>query len=100
MWIGINDKTTEGSWISVETKTSATYFNWNKEEPNNAGSGEDCAEMISDDGKWNDGDCANTLNYICKKSITILSAGTYVIFWLKSQIIHQKYVTNVISYRF
>ena len=39
-------------------------------EPNNVG-GEHCMELIfagTGEGKWNDGDCDQTLSYMCKRS--------------------------------
>lgn len=52
IWIGLNDAATEGvfAWVNGE---AVSYTNWNGGEPNDYGSGEDYAEMISS-GKWND----------------------------------------------
>jgi len=55
-WLGYNDAIVEGTfaWVSGQTP-SPLYTNWNSGEPNNAGAGEDYAEMFgSPGGLWND----------------------------------------------
>ena len=44
------------------------YMNWEEGEPSDEdGSlGEDCVEMYSTNGKWNDIPCGNINAYICK----------------------------------
>ena len=37
-------------------------------EPNNSGGDEDCNMMYSSDGKWNDGGCLGTLQFVCEKN--------------------------------
>jgi len=51
-WIGYTDQVTAGTfqWISGET---ATYTNWNADEPNNSGGNEHYAQQYSN-GLWND----------------------------------------------
>ena len=41
------------------------FTNWADGEPNDAGSGEDCAYLY-DDGTWNDGRCSKDGAYICE----------------------------------
>ena len=58
MWLGINDSAEEGTW-RTDLGGYQTYFNWNGNEPNDYGSGEDNVEMIlsgnaNQNGKWND----------------------------------------------
>ncbi len=53
LWIGFNDIASEGTFAWPDG-TPANYSNWNAGEPNNAGSGEDVAEMLGTQGTWND----------------------------------------------
>ncbi|XP_071940909.1 macrophage mannose receptor 1-like [Antedon mediterranea] len=70
MWIGANDLTTEGGWEWTD-KEPFVYFNWKSGEPNNDGpfsGGENCGELIVNQGVWNDHKCEkNFIGYICKK---------------------------------
>uniref|UniRef100_A0A670YI81 C-type lectin domain-containing protein n=1 Tax=Pseudonaja textilis TaxID=8673 RepID=A0A670YI81_PSETE len=50
-WIGLTDTDKENHWIWVDNTTLSVF--WGKDEPNNAGSGEDCATLRFS-GKWND----------------------------------------------
>ncbi|KAM9312014.1 CD209 antigen-like protein C [Gastrophryne carolinensis] len=62
-WIGLKRyDNKEWKWIDG---TLPTFTNWNPHEPNNYGSKEHCTEMIT--GGWNDLDCSNNIDYICKK---------------------------------
>ncbi|XP_077861526.1 uncharacterized protein LOC144341898, partial [Saccoglossus kowalevskii] len=64
LWIGANDRTTEGGWEWSDGSAFA-YFNWAPEEPNNV-DGEHCVELVVSDGNWNDHKCDRTIGYICK----------------------------------
>ncbi|XP_016076236.1 PREDICTED: mannose-binding protein C [Miniopterus natalensis] len=57
-YLGITDEGKEGHFVDL-TGMGLTYQNWNDNEPNDAGSGEDCVAM-REDGKWNDVDCSTT----------------------------------------
>src|SRR5262249_9430267 len=65
-WIGDNDQKTEGNfqWTSGEPWS---YSNWHSGEPNDSGGNEDCAEIYSADGTWNDALCTNALPYVCER---------------------------------
>ena len=53
LWIGFSDINVEGSF-EWSDGSAVTYTNWNGGEPNNAGTGEDVAEMLGGSGAWND----------------------------------------------
>ncbi|XP_074836071.1 uncharacterized protein LOC142003221 [Carettochelys insculpta] len=68
-WIGLHDLSKEGTFTWVDD-SSVSFSNWNRGEPNNVGSGEDCVMMYKD-GKWNDAPCANNVDgWICEKKWT------------------------------
>lgn len=46
-------------------RTAANVFNWEYGEPNNANDQEDCVEMVSGSGKWNDNTCSSKKGWIC-----------------------------------
>ncbi len=60
------DIATEGMWVYGDGMP-VTYFNWRSGEPNNAGSNEDCVQIVKSDARWNDIDCAWDGSYICEK---------------------------------
>jgi hypothetical protein len=63
-WIGFNDQGLEGTFVWTDG-TPSDFTNWNGGEPNDYGSGEDCAEATPG-GSWNDLDCNAGLQYVCK----------------------------------
>jgi len=71
-WIGYNDRATEGDW--VWTGAASSYTNWLSAEPNDMGSGEDCAHLGLDcifgytgiDYHWNDYGCSNAQASVCQ----------------------------------
>jgi hypothetical protein len=44
----------------------AEYCNWSSGEPNNVSDMEDCANMVTATGEWNDQACTNTVCYACE----------------------------------
>ena len=64
-WIGIHDITNEGTFTYESNGQPIGYKNWNYGEPNDWGSGEDCAEINA--GKWNDLSCNNKQSFVCDK---------------------------------
>jgi hypothetical protein len=64
-WIGLDDKAVEGDWALADdgqviwrgvangAPVGGAFTNWNENEPNDAGSNEDGAEIL-DSGLWND----------------------------------------------
>jgi hypothetical protein len=74
-WIGAQD-TTEGSWrwandnvlfwTGLSNGTANAYAHWNAGEPNDSGGNEDCAEIRSADGLWNDQPCTAAFDFVCE----------------------------------
>eukprot|EP00058_Branchiostoma_floridae_P010640 XP_002596128.1 hypothetical protein BRAFLDRAFT_66146 [Branchiostoma floridae] len=69
VWIGAHDRGTEGGWEWSDGQPF-TYLNWGGGEPNNAGSGEDCTEMLVSNALWNDMPCDALRGYMCKRRAT------------------------------
>ncbi|KAK5621541.1 hypothetical protein CRENBAI_001595 [Crenichthys baileyi] len=70
VWIGLNDKDTEGSWKWVDG-SSPSFTYWSKAQPDNGGGdsrwGEEDCVQISDQGLWNDRSCSASMQWICEK---------------------------------
>ncbi|XP_038640510.1 uncharacterized protein LOC119956998 [Scyliorhinus canicula] len=68
-WIGLSDHEQENKWKWVDgTDYEATPKFWSVNEPNNANSGEDCAQ-VSSSGMWNDNNCSGKRLYICEQEV-------------------------------
>jgi hypothetical protein len=65
VWLGGNDLVTEGTWM-WDDGSDLVYDNWNSGEPNDSGSNEDCMEMRSGDGLWNDAVCTRVRTFVCE----------------------------------
>ncbi|XP_075433420.1 hepatic lectin-like isoform X1 [Ascaphus truei] len=63
-WIGLRLDNNVWKWLDG---TFLTFTNWSPNEPNNAAGNEKCTEILSGSGTWNDCNCANKNDYICKK---------------------------------
>jgi hypothetical protein len=64
-WVGIDDLTTEGTFLTVKN-VPATFLPWDPPAPDNAGPGEDCVEAITALAKLNDQRCNMQLPAICE----------------------------------
>ena len=76
VWTGGTDAASEGAWVWSPSNTPLSYTKWNKGEPNDHGSGEDCLEFKEElnsegPGKWNDISCARTLKYVCQTTCPV-----------------------------
>ncbi|XP_062596421.1 hepatic lectin-like [Saccostrea cucullata] len=70
-WIGGTDRNREGSFFWASTGSSLTFTDWDRGEPNDEDSVEDCIEISTFQtrtGTWNDNNCALKYHYICEKS--------------------------------
>ena len=54
-WIGLNDQTIEGTFEWFDG-SNIDYTNWDNEQPNNY-RGQDCVEIYTSNGAWNDLGC-------------------------------------------
>ncbi|XP_021354593.1 macrophage mannose receptor 1-like isoform X2 [Mizuhopecten yessoensis] len=66
MWIGANDRGSEGGW-SWTDRSPFAYLNWQSGEPNDYHHNEDCGAIFTQKGTWNDSPCTQRNGYICKK---------------------------------
>ena len=67
VWIGANDLVSEMQWVWVTMEPFTAFTYWNGGEPNDDGT-EDCAVLLGDvGGRWNDGECGNSLGYVCEQ---------------------------------
>jgi cysteine-rich repeat protein len=64
VWIGLNDRTVEGTFV-WESADPSPFRNWNSGEPNNRNN-EDCVELRNADGLWNDLACGERRAYVCE----------------------------------
>ena len=75
-WIGIHEKNKTGSFVYESNGQRVCRENWQKNEPNDYGSGEDCVEMrdqttsILIPGKWNDYFCNDEKPFACERAST------------------------------
>ena len=79
--IGLTDRQSEGRFAYLSSGKEPSFSNWSPGEPNDWGSGEDCAHFFfklmngnnvhdSQWGKWNDVPCNMKWHYVCEKPLT------------------------------
>ncbi len=73
MWIGLNDRKTEGRFVWVGSKTKMSFTYWHPHNPDGKGRNklfgleEDCVEIGGNDGfKWNDNACSMKYYFLCE----------------------------------
>ena len=65
VWIGINDKSQEGSFTYESDGEFIEYTNWYPGKPDSSG---DCVILKKSNGfKWNDHPCRQNMSFICEK---------------------------------
>ena len=65
-WLGYNDRATEGVWVWDGPTPAVLYTSWGDGEPNDYGTGEDCAELLFFGTNWNDSRCDAAQPYVCE----------------------------------
>ena len=66
-WIGLSDVSREGNFTWKDGR-AMRYSNWADGE-HNGGKRENCVEMHSTSGKWNDVACSSYRAHICQRDI-------------------------------
>ena len=76
-WIGLNDRSVEGSYVWVNKEISSFRF-WAPRQPNDW-KNEDCVHTLGTKHgyTWNDVPCDNCFNYTCFKGNVINQQNTY-----------------------
>ena len=65
-WIGLHALQINRTWMWIDG-TSATYFDWANDEPNNKGNSEYCVHYIFEKNhQWNDQECEDSHAFICE----------------------------------
>ncbi len=84
-YIGLNDMTTEGTYVWPDG-TNPSYTNWNTGEPSGTkNEAEDCVQMNSNSDKWNDISCDSTFGATCERW-AMCRAGQYTDLTMKSSV--------------
>lgn len=66
-WIGLNDQSTEGTYV-WDHGNPFSYSNWAGGQPDNSGN-QDCAS-IQTNRTWNDDTCGSSTDYLCEYVVT------------------------------
>ena len=64
-WSSANDIITEGVFVDSEGNR-LIFENWDPNEPNQSGE-EDCVEIRTGHGRWNDVHCSAKHSFVCEK---------------------------------
>ncbi len=69
-WIGLNDRSREGTWVWADGSALGAFASWSAGEPNNGGGcwlcEENCVEASGSVGLWNDQACNVDRPFICE----------------------------------
>ncbi|XP_014899448.1 macrophage mannose receptor 1-like isoform X1 [Poecilia latipinna] len=77
LWIGLNDRTTEGLF-DWSDHTTVTFTSWEPEEPTVSTDEEDCVLMKGENGNWADRSCDEKHGYICMKQSATDGTGDVI----------------------
>ncbi|XP_077425248.1 galactose-specific lectin nattectin-like [Vanacampus margaritifer] len=67
-WIGLHDAIEEGKFVRIDGVKSK-FFDWSPDQPDDFLGEEDCAEIFSALGNWNDDECTDTQHYLCSMDL-------------------------------
>ncbi|XP_054832307.1 hepatic lectin-like [Eublepharis macularius] len=71
VWLGLSDAVKEGQWHWIDgSPLEQQQSFWKQQEPNNSGSGEDCA-ILCKESKWNDIACETDIYFVCEKTVIL-----------------------------
>ena len=65
---GLNDRNLEQGYNWADN-TGVNYVNWRAGEPNDRDGAENCVEMQTRSGQWNDLSCNRRLPFMCKHKL-------------------------------
>ncbi|XP_062278844.1 low affinity immunoglobulin epsilon Fc receptor-like [Scomber scombrus] len=71
IWIGLSDKDIENKWKWVDGTDLVGDGYWQEGEPNNDRNIEDCVELSSRGGGWNDMPCSDRLSWVCEYNLPL-----------------------------
>ena len=74
MWIGLNDRTTEGVW-AWSNGEPVSYTHWDSGDPD-GGSTRDCVMLQGWDNNWDDDSCSDRRRFLCEGMGTVLAGST------------------------
>ena len=67
IWLGINDKNEEGTWVYQSDGSRIQYSNFSDPQPDNAGNNEHCVLTNWQNQGWNDDKCEQYVAlYVCE----------------------------------
>ena len=67
VWIGANDEAVEGNFRWLPAGHLVVFEDWDDDQPNNSGSGQDCVAYYHGLKKWHDIWCSVSSNvFICE----------------------------------
>ena len=68
-WIGINDKSQEGTFVYASDATPIIWNNWVDGQPDNVGD-QDCAQIgWGPDYTWDDEGCGDLFSFVCERGM-------------------------------
>ncbi|XP_062554251.1 perlucin-like [Armigeres subalbatus] len=70
VWIGANDRETEGHFVWQPTGTAVQYSNWGPTAPNKRGRNKNCVHLVYSENRifeWDDWRCQRESNVACEK---------------------------------
>ena len=79
MWIGLNDRRIEKHMVWSDG-SPLDYSYWDETEPNDNSGFENCIEMHSSSGRWNDLGCSRELRFVCKKELGMVFTFSFLFF--------------------